>query len=113
MTGVLVAMCIAGLTALSLAMKRHHRQCWGHEPSAGTSRLLRGIGSLMLLAALGLAARERGAGEGLVAAVLAAGVGGAMLVPILAYRPRLAAGLALLMPALALLLESAQGSMPG
>lgn len=57
---------VAGFAALALAMNRHHKQVWRHEPSRRRQWLLRLAGWTLLLASLGLCKAHAGWSGGLV-----------------------------------------------
>ncbi|SDB74044.1 DUF3325 domain-containing protein [Belnapia rosea] len=102
-----LALPYAGFTALCLAMERHHEQVLGRRRIApGLRRLLRLAGWLLLLASPlpCLALAGWGGGSVLWCGMLTAAA--LLLTLSLPYAPRLAAALALALPALGLVLAS-------
>ncbi len=92
-----LAWCFAGMTALSLAMDRHHEQLTGRaEPPAHQRRLLRMAGTALLAAPIWPCIGTWGVGVGLTAWfgwLTAAAMAVAWTLP---YRPRWTAVAALL-----------------
>lgn len=100
---MLAALCLAytGFTALCLGLAKHYEQAFGARPAPGRSRLLRlaGWSALVLSAAAAVAAA--GWSMGAVEWFGALSVSALLLVLLLPYRPRLAAGLGVAALALA------------
>ncbi len=94
----------AGLTALSLAMDRHHRQVWLRAPDSKTVLVLRVTGICLLAISLLASVRAAGQALGLVAWFGVLPLAGVLLVLLLPYAPRTAGVLALIAPLAALLL---------
>lgn len=86
----------AGLTALCLAMDRHHRQVWQRVPAPGLRIGLRVLGSSLLAAAFTACVDTAGASIGSVSWFGVLSAAGLLLVFLLPYAPRFAAGLSLL-----------------
>lgn len=101
---IVLALAYAGLCAFSLAMNRHHRQCWGFGVTPLRARLLRLAGCGALAAGLIIAIAREGMGHGLVLALTSAGSAAIAVVLLMAYRPRVAAAAALFAPPAALAL---------
>ncbi|MBL6080080.1 DUF3325 domain-containing protein [Belnapia sp. T18] len=102
-----LALPYAGFTALCLAMERHHEQVLGRRQiPPGLRLVLRLAGWLLLLTSPlpCLALAGWGGGSVLWCGMLTAAA--LLLTLLLAYVPRLAAGLALVLPTLGLLLAS-------
>ncbi|MGH9161661.1 MAG: DUF3325 domain-containing protein [Vicinamibacteraceae bacterium] len=94
----------AGVTGLCLSMPRHHLQVWRRHPTGAVRVILRVAGWLCLIGALVASAAAWGWPIGSVAWVGFLSVSALALVFLLAYVPRVAAVLALLILLLPLLL---------
>lgn len=105
MSWLIVALSYTSLSAFCLAMKRHHRQVHGRDPSSPRRRSLRLAGTVLLAITLSLANFEWGFGGGLIHVMIALGAVGTALVPLMSYRPRAAMALAVALPAAALILH--------
>ncbi len=102
-----LALPYAGFTALCLAMERHHEQVFGQRRIAPRLRLLLRLAGWLLLLASPLpciALAGWGGGSVLWCGMLTAAA--LLLTLSLPYAPRLAAGLALALPVLGLLVAS-------
>lgn len=91
---LVLALNLAAMTALSLAMNRHHRQLFNGEPGASRRRLLRGAALGLMVVALGLCLRARGIEQGLLIWICLLMLGGLLQGLVLAWRPRWCLGLA-------------------
>jgi hypothetical protein len=78
----------AALTALCLAMPKHHAQVWQHEGSPGRRTLLRAAGWLALWLAAAICVVADGVGVGLVLWCALLTVAGSVVAWLLPYRPR-------------------------
>lgn len=85
-----VLLAYAGLTALCLAMDRHHRQVWERTPVARQRILLRSMGWTLLAASLMVCSYGFGWSIGLVIWCAALTAALAVLIPVMTYRNRLA-----------------------
>lgn len=99
-----LALPYAGFTALCLAMERHHEQVFGQRRiPTGRRQMLRLAGTLLLMASLLPCLAIAGWSTGTVlwfGLLTAAALSLTLLLP---YAPRLAAALALILPALGLI----------
>lgn len=102
-----LGLCFAGMTALSLAMDRHHEQLTG-RPAASRAGVIawRSLGSALLAAALWPCIAAWSSGVGLVAWCAWLTAGALLVACTLPYTPRITAGSAFAsgLAALALLL---------
>ncbi|WP_420995098.1 DUF3325 domain-containing protein [Cupriavidus sp. 30B13] len=89
-----LALCYAGMTALCLAMDRHHAQLWRREPARVHRIILRSVGWLLLMLAALSCLRGWGASIGAVVWTGSLSAAALALVGLQAWRPRAAAGLA-------------------
>lgn len=94
----------SGLTALCLAMNRHHRQVWHRPATTRRAWLLRLAGTCLLAASLLAATTVAGVPRGLVAWFGILPLAALALIVLLPFSPRTAGVLALLVPLPALLL---------
>lgn len=97
-----LALCFSGFGGMCLSLDRHHEQAFGRKPQPLRRYVLRGLGWLLLAAALLPAIAQLGPsiGTALWTAILTlAGVVQALL---LSYRPRLIPSLSLAAPLLTL-----------
>jgi hypothetical protein len=79
---------LAAMTALCVAMPKHHAQVWQHEGTPRRRALLRAAGWLGLLAAVWVCVRADGIGIGLVMFCAVATAAGSAVAWLLPYRPR-------------------------
>jgi len=84
----------AGMTGLSLAMKRHHDQVWRRKRAVWETPALRLIGTSLLVLALALSVREWGGSVGVVVWLGLVSAGALLVAWLLAFRPRQGALLA-------------------
>ena len=98
-----LALAYAGLTSLSLAMKRHHDQVMGRKLQPERVRYYRWPGWLLLGGSLLITLTVWPLGLALFMAVGLVAVAGLPLVFLLPYRARLAGQLAVALPVLAVL----------
>lgn len=93
----LLALCLShwGLSALCLAMPRHHEQVLHTKPHRAQQRRLRTCGWLMLLGALTLCATHWGLSVGLAVGSGLLGLSASLIAFLLPYRPRIAVSPAL------------------
>jgi len=96
------ALAHAGMTALCLAMHRHHASLFGQVPSPLRSLLLRLTGSLLLVLAIVVMTQAYGVAIGFVVAICVMSIAGLCLIFLLPYAPRVAASLGPAAGALAL-----------
>ena len=103
---MLVAALLAysGLTALCLAMNRHHRQLWHRPVSPQRAVVLRLIGAALLGGSLLASTAAIGVSRGIVAWFGVLPLAALALVGLLPFSPRTAGIIALLAPLSALLL---------
>ena len=94
----------SALTALCLAMNRHHRQLWHRPPSARRALLLRLVGLCLLVCSLLASTTAAGAPRGIVAWFGLVPLAALTLVALLPFYPRAAGVIAVLAPLSALLL---------
>lgn len=94
----------AGLTAVCLAMNRHHRQVWHRPATAQRAWLLRSAGTCLLAASLLASTAAAGVPRGIVAWFGILPLAALALIVLLPFSPRTAGVLALLAPFSALLL---------
>ena len=87
----------AGMTGLSLAMKRHHDQVWRRQRAVWETPALRLIGTSLLVLALALSVREWGGSVGVVVWLGLVSAGALLVAWLLAFRPRQGALLAVLL----------------
>ncbi|MYM35892.1 DUF3325 family protein [Duganella sp. FT94W] len=95
-------LCFAGMSALSLAIDRHHRQVYGDDASTRKRCLLRAVGSLLLALAIVPCVLLWGAGAGFVAWIGMLTIGALLAAGLLPYWPRRIAPLATATGALSL-----------
>jgi Protein of unknown function (DUF3325) len=76
------------LTALCLAMPKHHAQVWRHEGSAPHRALLRVLGGFGLIATVALCIAADGVGIGLVMFCAVLTLAGSCVAWLLPYRAR-------------------------
>lgn len=98
MTLLTSALAYAGFAGLCLAMRRHHRQLWGRQPSRTASARLRLAGWLCLISSIAPCIVAWGSGAGTVAWFGILTAAGLVLAFLLPYAPRAAALLGLLGP---------------
>ena len=98
-----LALAYAGLTSLSLAMKRHHDQVMGRKLPPERVRYYRWPGWLLLALSLWVTLTVWPLGLALFMAVGLVAIAGLPLVFLLPYRARLAGRLAVALPVLAML----------
>lgn len=89
-----LGLCFAGMTALSLAIDRHHRQVYGDDTPARRRYLLRVAGTLLLALAIVPCVVLWGAGAGIVAWIGMLTLGALLAAVLLPYWPRRVAPLA-------------------
>ncbi|MYM28161.1 Protein of unknown function [Duganella sacchari] len=89
-THILIALglCLLGMTALSLAIDRHHRQVYGGDTPPGKRALLRTGGAVLLALAMPPCVLLWGAGAGFVAWLGMLTIGALLTAMLLAYWPR-------------------------
>lgn len=94
-----LALGYGGFTALALATNRHHREVWNRAASRPARLFLRGAGTAGLAAALAACVVHAGWSVGPVLWLGVLAAAGIVVVPVLAFRPRIAAaaGLAALL----------------
>ncbi len=63
---VAFALALFGFGALAMAMRRHHRDVFGGNPSVARSAILRALGILLLAASYGVLCRDLGVTEGTI-----------------------------------------------
>jgi hypothetical protein len=78
----------AAMTALCLAMPKHHAQVWGHEGSASRRARLRAAGWLGLITTLMACVAADGVGIGLVMFCAVVTLAGSVVAWLLPYRAR-------------------------
>jgi hypothetical protein len=93
----------AGLTALALAMKRHHEAALSAKPPAARLRAFRSAGWVLMTFMVASCLRLWPTGLALSMALGLVTLAGLPLVFLLPYRPRLMVRLAPILPVLALL----------
>jgi hypothetical protein len=91
----------AGLALLGLAMNRHYQQVWGRIPVAPISLALRLCGWSLLAGSLLTCILKISWSIGFASWVGALSAAAAVLIFLLPYRPKAAAALAVITPALA------------
>jgi hypothetical protein len=91
---IALSLCFAGMTALSLAIDRHHRQAYGDDAPPRKRYLLRIAGTLLLAMAIMPCALLWGAGAGFVAWIGMLTIGALLAAGLLPYWPRRVAPLA-------------------
>ncbi len=94
MTVLAIMLAYSGLTALSLAMHRHHRQLWQQPASPGMAFRLRCGGTALLLTSAVTCILDTNWSFGLVAWLGCLSVAALVLVFLLPYAPRAAGRLA-------------------
>lgn len=89
-THILIALglCLLGMTALSLAIDRHHRQVYGGDTPPGKRTLLRTAGAVLLALAMPPCVLLWGAGAGFVAWLGMLTIGALLTAMLLAYWSR-------------------------
>lgn len=97
-----LGLCFAGMTALSLAIDRHHRQVYGDDAPARKRYLLRAGGALLLALAILPCVLLWGAGAGFVAWIGILTIGALLAAGLLPYWPRRVAPLAVAAGALSI-----------
>ncbi|MYM71945.1 DUF3325 family protein [Duganella sp. FT134W] len=97
-----LALCFAGMVALSLAIDRHHKQVYGADAPPRKRYLLRVGGTLLLALAIAPCLLLWGSGAGLVAWVGMLTVGALLAAGLLPYWPARVAPLAAVAGALGL-----------
>jgi len=86
-----LGLCHAGMTALSLAMRRHYRQIRGKiEPSPASRLSLRGAGWLQLVVSMGVCLYAWGSSVGAVAWMGVLTAASLIVILQLSYVPRMA-----------------------
>nr|WP_315249197.1 DUF3325 domain-containing protein [uncultured Duganella sp.] len=83
-----LGLCFAGMSALSLAIDRHHRQVYGDDAPARKRYLLRAAGALLLALAIVPCVVLWGAGAGCVAWIGMLTIGALLAAVLLPYWPR-------------------------
>lgn len=97
-----LGLCFTGMTALALAIDRHHRQVYGDDAPARKRYLLRAAGALLLALAVVPCVLLWGAGAGLVAWIGMLTIGALLAAFLLPYWPARVAPLATAAGALSL-----------
>ncbi|SDF78460.1 MULTISPECIES: DUF3325 domain-containing protein [unclassified Duganella] len=97
-----LGLCFTGMTALSLAIDRHHRQVYGGDAPPRKRRLLRAVGTLLLALAIIPSVVLWGAGAGFVAWLGMLTIGALLAAGLLPYWPARVAPLATAAGALSL-----------
>jgi len=87
------ALAYAGMTALCLAMDRHHVCLFGQAPLPLRSQLLRLAGSLFLVLFIFVMIQIYGLAIGIAGAIFIMSIAGLCLIFLLPYAPRVAAWL--------------------
>lgn len=92
MSSTLLALLLAyaGMAGLALAMVKHYRQIWNHEPSLAVRRTFRAAGYACLAAALAVCITDTGASIGTVTWFALLFVSSIALVFLLSYVARTA-----------------------
>lgn len=103
MTAFALALCYAGLSAIALAMDRHHRQFRRRPPSLGLTASLRLLGWTQITGGLLACCLDRGWEGGPVLWLGLLTAAAALLVLLLSYAPRAVALGAIIGPATGLL----------
>lgn len=98
-----LGLCFTGMTALSLAIDRHHRQVYGDDAPLRKRVLLRAAGALSLTLAILPSVLLWGPGAGFVAWIGMLTIGALLAAFLLPYWPRRIAPLATAAGALSLL----------
>ena len=98
-----LSLAYAGLTALALAMKRHHEAAVGAKPPAARLRAFRVAGWVLMALMVASCLRLWPTGLALAMALGLVTLAGLPLVFLLPYRPRLMVRLAPALPVLALI----------
>lgn len=98
-----LSLAYAGLTALALAMKRHHQAALGAKPPAARLRAFRLAGWLLIALMVASCLRLWPTGLALSMALGLVTLAGLPLVFLLPYRPQLMVRLATILPVLALI----------
>lgn len=101
----LLTLSYSGWSAICLSRARYQALVFASPPSPTALLATRLLGCSLLVTVVLLAWRYWGVGEGLVAAVIAAGVSGTGLIFLLGLAPRLATQLTLWLPLTALALQ--------